>query len=99
MTDRTPTERLVAQVWAELLGLDGSDGIGPDDDFFDIGGSSLMLVRLAARLSAASGTEVELLSLFSATTVRAQATLVGSSSAPAGALPPITPLTRPGEPR
>ncbi|MEU8264316.1 phosphopantetheine-binding protein [Micromonospora sp. NPDC048999] len=103
MTDpATAAERLVARVWSELLELpEPAPAIGRDDDFFQLGGSSLMLVQLAARLSAASGVDIELLDLFTATTVRAQAVLVNRDglAARARALPPITPLARPGEER
>ncbi|MFC3983805.1 non-ribosomal peptide synthetase [Streptosporangium jomthongense] len=40
-------EELIAGVWAEVL---GRDGIGPDDDFFALGGHSLMAIRVVARL-------------------------------------------------
>jgi len=45
-TDRTPTEAAVAGWWRELLGVEPSS---PGDDFFDLGGHSLLLVALAAR--------------------------------------------------
>ncbi|KAL1868956.1 NRPS protein [Diaporthe australafricana] len=48
----TQTERDVAKVWAELLGRDlVEDPIGASDGFFDIGGHSLLQIRLAQRLS------------------------------------------------
>ncbi|MGW2714777.1 non-ribosomal peptide synthetase, partial [Streptomyces sp. NPDC001356] len=34
---RTPTQRVVAGIWAELLGV---DAVGVDDDFFELGGHS-----------------------------------------------------------
>ncbi|WP_254710139.1 non-ribosomal peptide synthetase [Streptomyces lunaelactis] len=44
---RTETERIIADVWSEVLGL---DRIGVHDDFFQLGGHSLRAVRLATRL-------------------------------------------------
>ncbi|MEU8393533.1 phosphopantetheine-binding protein [Micromonospora sp. NPDC048843] len=48
----TDGERLVAQVMAELI---GADTVGADDNFFDIGGNSLLATQLVARLTAATG--------------------------------------------
>ncbi|MDQ1026940.1 amino acid adenylation domain-containing protein [Streptomyces umbrinus] len=79
---RDAAEELVAGVWAELLGL---DRVGAFDDFFALGGTSLQLTRLAARLRAASGEKVSLRGLFAATTVAAQAELVGATAGAAGA--------------
>ncbi|OZM79334.1 non-ribosomal peptide synthetase [Pseudonocardia sp. MH-G8] len=45
----TPTERRLAAVWAQLLGV-ASDRIGRHDQFFDLGGSSLTAVKLAVAL-------------------------------------------------
>ncbi|MCU0789979.1 MAG: amino acid adenylation domain-containing protein, partial [Nitratireductor sp.] len=44
---RTPVEKLVAGLWSELLEL---EKIGIDDDFFDLGGHSLLVLQLAMRL-------------------------------------------------
>lgn len=69
----TPAEELVAQVWSELLGV--SD-VGAADNFFQLGGSSLVLTRLASRLSVATGHEVTVPDLYYALTVSAQARLI-----------------------
>ena len=47
---RTPAERVVADVWRQVL---GRERIGLDDVFFDIGGHSLLATRVVARLRAA----------------------------------------------
>ncbi|NUP49113.1 MAG: amino acid adenylation domain-containing protein, partial [Catenulispora sp.] len=73
----TPAEVLVAEQWRAVLGV---EEIGPDDDFFALGGSSLELTRLAARLHEAAGATVELRGLFTATTVAAQAALLGTGA-------------------
>ncbi|MDJ0392782.1 amino acid adenylation domain-containing protein [Rhodococcus sp. G-MC3] len=59
----TPIEELVAGVYRDLLGV---DRVGLDDDFFALGGNSLMATRVVARLSAALGTEVSLRAVFDA---------------------------------
>ncbi len=65
---RTVAEKQVADTWAELLEL---PEVGVHDDFFQLGGSSLLLSRLARRLG-----DVSLGALFTATTVEAQARLL-----------------------
>lgn len=65
---RTVAEKQVADAWAELLDL---PEIGVHDDFFRLGGSSLLLSRLARRLG-----DLPLGALFTATTVEAQARLL-----------------------
>ncbi|RJL23249.1 amino acid adenylation domain-containing protein [Bailinhaonella thermotolerans] len=49
---RDGTERVVARLWTGLLGL---DRIGRDDDFFELGGQSLQVMRVVAGLRAAFG--------------------------------------------
>ncbi|UYP17253.1 non-ribosomal peptide synthase/polyketide synthase [Rhodococcus sp. Z13] len=58
---RTACEELVAAVFADLLGL---DRVGANDHFLDLGGTSLLAMRVAARLSTATGSEVGIRDLF-----------------------------------
>ncbi|MGW2845603.1 amino acid adenylation domain-containing protein [Streptomyces sp. NPDC001274] len=62
----TALEQEVAAVWCEVLGV---RGVGPDDDFFALGGNSLRAVRAVARLAA--GRPVTTAQLFAAPTVSA----------------------------
>ncbi|MFE6923181.1 amino acid adenylation domain-containing protein [Nocardia sp. NPDC057663] len=62
----TPTEQLVAGVYAEILGV---DAVGADDDFFALGGNSLLATRAAARIGAALDRAVGVRLLFEAPTV------------------------------
>ncbi|MBY4383250.1 non-ribosomal peptide synthase/polyketide synthase [Rhodococcus fascians] len=66
----TPVEEIVAEIYAELLGV---QRVGSDDDFFDLGGNSLIATRVAARVSAALGKKVGVRDLFEASTVSALA--------------------------
>ncbi|MGW6913075.1 non-ribosomal peptide synthetase [Kitasatospora sp. NPDC054939] len=70
---RNELERLVARVWQEVFRI---EAVGADQNFFDLGGHSLLMVELHHRLRAATGREIELLDLFQHTTVRAQAELL-----------------------
>ena len=64
-------EGAVAAIWAELIPQ--CPALAPEDDFFAVGGHSLLLTRLAARLAAAFEREIPLAQLFTLTTVREQA--------------------------
>jgi len=63
-------ESRIAEIWAELLGV-GS--VGAEDNFFDLGGHSLLLARLQGRLARELGREVPLVDLFHYPTVRSLA--------------------------
>ncbi|MFF4159223.1 amino acid adenylation domain-containing protein [Streptomyces sp. NPDC001678] len=63
---RGAVEEVVAGIWAEVLGL---DRVGVLDDFFDLGGHSLLSTRVVARLRDAFGTEIPLHRVFSRPTV------------------------------
>ncbi len=63
-------ETAVAGVFADVLGL---DRVSVTDNFFDIGGNSLVATRAASRLGAALGVDLGVRALFEAPTVRALA--------------------------
>ena len=63
---RTETEKSVAAIWAELLNV---EGVGIEDDFFDLGGQSMTAVGLVARLRAAFDLNIELAMLFERPTI------------------------------
>ncbi|PYC77440.1 hypothetical protein C7C46_18740 [Streptomyces tateyamensis] len=77
---RTEAERAVAAVWAAVL--ETTAPIGAHDDFFQLGGYSLLLTRLAQRLGAATGRQVAMADLFAASTVAAQAELLAAEELP-----------------
>nr|WP_153347567.1 non-ribosomal peptide synthase/polyketide synthase [Nocardia aurantia] len=92
----TAEQRLVAAVFAEVLGAipHGRSGIGRDDDFFGLGGNSLVATRAAARLGAALRTHVPVRMLFEAPTVAALAARLREHPE-AGVRPPLTARPRP----
>ncbi|HEY2850501.1 MAG TPA: amino acid adenylation domain-containing protein [Gemmatimonadaceae bacterium] len=74
---RTATEALVLEIFRDVL---HRSSVGPDDNFFEIGGDSLMAARLMLRLRAASGCNVPLGLLFERQTAARLAEAVASLS-------------------
>ncbi|MBF6327638.1 non-ribosomal peptide synthetase [Nocardia transvalensis] len=72
----TPVEEIVADVFAALLvpGTEDNPGrVGVDDDFFELGGNSLLAAQAAARIGSALDVRVPVQLLFEASTVAALA--------------------------
>jgi len=61
-------EQLLADIWRELLGV---ERVGVTDDFFALGGSSLLAVQLVMRVERALGVEVPLRELYARPTIAA----------------------------
>ncbi len=73
---RTDAERLLAQLWQEVLGV---DRVGIDDDFFDLGGHSLLATRVVSRLRRAlppDAPRITVMDLFAQSTIRELAALI-----------------------
>ncbi|PRP97400.1 Linear gramicidin synthase subunit D [Enhygromyxa salina] len=75
---RGETELALAALWSELLGVDKIDR---EDDFFDIGGHSLLLARLFVRLEGRFGVSLPLRRLFEAPTLAELAAAVDRARA------------------
>ncbi|MGW2746442.1 amino acid adenylation domain-containing protein [Streptomyces sp. NPDC001450] len=75
---RDETERIVAEVWADVLGL---DRIGIDDSFFDLGGHSLLATMAVSRIAQRLDREIELRTVFEHPTVRGFAPRVAAARA------------------
>ncbi|MGA5820363.1 amino acid adenylation domain-containing protein [Kitasatospora sp. NPDC094028] len=80
---RDELERSIAALWCELLGV---ERVGVQDNFFDLGGHSLLLARLRVELAATLRREVSMVELFQHPTV---ASLAGFLNRP-GTAPPAT---------
>lgn len=84
---RTPTERLLARVWAELLGFP-AERVSAEDNFFALGGHSLLLTVLVARLRE-SGLTATVRDVFASPTLTALASRVDTTdAAPRPEVPP-----------
>lgn len=64
------TEALIASIWCEVLGV---ASVGRNDNFFDVGGHSLLVVQVQRRLQAATGHEIPIVDMFRYPTIGALA--------------------------
>lgn len=87
---QTPTEELLAAIWAAVL---GREQIGRHDDFFELGGHSLLAIQLMAKIEANMGQRLPLTRLFQAPTIAQFAKLLSQdgSAQPNLALVPLQP--------
>ena len=75
---RTPTEAALAQVWAEVLGL---ERVGVRDDFFGLGGHSLSATRVIVRANQALDVHLSVRMLFLQPTIEKLATTIDNARA------------------
>jgi amino acid adenylation domain-containing protein len=80
----TDAEQKIAAIWQDLL---HSERIGVSDNFFDLGGYSLLVVQLQNRLRRQFQKEISLVELFQHPTVASQASLVVQPESPAAPSP------------
>jgi acyl carrier protein len=77
---RTPVEVALVAIWAEVL---GKQGIGVEDDFFDLGGHSLRATQVIARVRKEFQLELPLRRIFEAPTIAGLALAVAEVRAEA----------------
>jgi len=70
---RTPLEERVVQIWTEVLRC---DRIGVRDNFFDLGGHSILAMRIVSRIEDALGVRLPLAAVFDRPTVAEMALLI-----------------------
>jgi amino acid adenylation domain-containing protein len=63
---RTPVEKLLADIWTEVLKI---ERVGVHDNFFDLGGHSLLITQVASRIQQAFHVQLPLRVLFDAPTI------------------------------
>ncbi|MEV1329724.1 amino acid adenylation domain-containing protein [Micromonospora costi] len=92
---RTAAEQAIAEIWAEVLGL---SSVHLDDDFYAVGGHSMLAVRLVARLrrlTAGGNRQIGVMDVVTCRTIRRLAALV--DGAHDGGRQLLHELTPPGE--
>ncbi|MEU8071059.1 amino acid adenylation domain-containing protein [Micromonospora sp. NPDC049151] len=91
---RDDTERAVAAIWSEVLGV---DTLGIDDDFFDLGGHSMLATQVVARIRKAElgGRAVGVMDLFQQRTIRDLAAFISGDADQAGPRRLLYELTKP----
>jgi acyl carrier protein len=70
MAPRNELERAIAAAWREVLGV---QQVGVHDNLFELGGSSLLVVKLHGRLEKELGRKLPMMDLFRHTTIDALA--------------------------
>lgn len=70
---RSVTEQILSEIWSELLGI---EPVGIRDDFFHLGGHSLLTLRLVTHIEARFGQRLPLSAIFQGRTIESLAQLL-----------------------
>ncbi len=96
LAPRTPVEDALAKIWAEVLGV---GPIGVQDNFFDLGGDSVLASRVISRVRDVLGAELRFLTFFCAPRLVEMAASIhaGERKNLNRMAPPLFPIPRDGE--
>jgi acyl carrier protein len=75
LAPRTDLERILVGMWSQTLGL-AVEKIGVQDNFFDLGGNSLLLVKVSGTIAKHFSIELRVTQLFQSPTVESLARLL-----------------------
>ncbi|QUQ67483.1 non-ribosomal peptide synthetase [Kutzneria sp. CA-103260] len=87
---RSPMEKALCQIFGEVLGV---PSVGADNNFFDMGGHSMLVIRLLKRVHAELGVELNVRTVFEHPTVAALAAAAETMDGPARVA--LSPAPRP----
>ncbi|OBA89889.1 hypothetical protein A5662_23640 [Mycobacteriaceae bacterium 1482268.1] len=85
----TPAEEILAGVYAQVLGL---ERVGVDESFFDLGGDSILAMRVIAAINKSLDASLTVRAMFDAPTVAQLAPRIGADGA---GLAPVVAVERP----
>ncbi|MEO8429883.1 MAG: amino acid adenylation domain-containing protein [Acidobacteriota bacterium] len=93
----TRTEKVLAGIWKELLRL---DRVGTDDNFFSLGGHSLLLIQVSFRLRTSLGVDLPLRFFFELPTISALGRAIDDAGSGLRGLPEASSIRQaaPGSP-
>ncbi len=76
-------EAAIGKIWKDLLGFpQAGPSISIDENFFEVGGTSLLATILLARINKTFGRNLSIASVFEHTTIRSQANLLRAAATP-----------------
>jgi amino acid adenylation domain-containing protein len=74
-------ERRIADIWKQVLKVDKVDKVGSDDNFFDLGGHSLLVAQVNSKLKELLKREINMIDMFKYPTVRSLAGFLDGADA------------------
>jgi amino acid adenylation domain-containing protein/FkbH-like protein len=96
LSPSSPIEQQLTAIWREVLHM---NEIGVRDNFFDLGGNSLLAIQVISRIREAFEVELPISALFDASTISTLAQLLSASQTQSGSqkTAPLEPINRDGE--
>ncbi|MCC5632732.1 amino acid adenylation domain-containing protein [Nostoc sphaeroides CHAB 2801] len=73
-------ERAIAKIWLEILNLEKVGTVGTNDNFFDLGGNSLLMVQVNYKLREVLHSDISVVEMFQNPTIKSLAKYINISS-------------------